>query len=313
MQGSLYMQISKVMKRFIIKIALFFALIVVADVLCGFALGYFAQHAKGGFSQRDTYICDKLETDILLMGSSRCVRHYNPQIISDSLGMSCYNSGQMGNGIILNYGSLRMIDERKKPKIVVYDIAPGFDIFLGDDNHRYLTWLKQHYERNGIADIFESVDPTEKYKMMSQMYRYNSRIIELMSDYLYPISNIRADGFSPHKGELDQTKIRSGVEKEKMLVVDSIKLAYINRMIDELDGAKLYFVVSPRWYGLDSVQFQPIIDICQEHSIPFIDFANNPKYVHQDIYFKDGNHMNELGADEFTKDLVACLKNSLLK
>lgn len=307
------MQISKDMKQFIIKIALFFTLIVVADILVGFALGYFAQHAKGGFSQRDTYICDKLETDFLLMGSSRCVRHYNPQIITDSLGLSCYNSGQMGNGIILNYGRLRMIDERKKPKVVIYDIAPDFDLFIGDDNHRYLSWLKQHYERNGIADIFECVDPTEKYKMMSQLYRYNSRIIELMSDYLHPISDATADGFSPLKGELDRTKIKTSSKRVKKLDVDKVKLDYINKLIDELDGVKLYFVVSPRWYGMDSVQIQPIIDICQKRNIPFIDFANNPKYVHQDIYFKDGNHMNERGANEFTRDLIGCLKNEMLQ
>ena len=296
------------MKRFIKNVTLFFVLIAVADVLCGFILGYFAKNAKGGFTRRDAYICDSMKTDILLMGSSRCVNHYNPQIITDSLGMSCYNSGQMGNGIILNYGRLKMIEERKKPKIVVYDIAPDFDLFVGEDNHRYLTWLKQHYERNGIADIFESVDATEKYKMVSQMYRYNSRIIELMTDYFYPIYDARADGFSPLKGELNRTKIKDSGENEKKLVVDSVKLDYINKLIDELDGVKLYFVVSPKWYGMDSLQFRPIRYICQERGIPFIDFANNPKYVHQDIFFKNGNHMNERGADEFTKDLIGCLK-----
>lgn len=313
MQVSLFTLISNFMKRFVIKIAIFFALVIVADVLCGFALGYFAQHAKGGFTQRDTYICDKLETDCLLMGSSRCVRHYNPQIITDSLGISCYNSGQMGNGIILNYGRLRMIDERKRPKVVIYDIFPDVDFFIGDDNHRYLTWLRQHYERNGVADIFESVDSTEKYKMVSQLYRYNSRIIELMTDYLHPITDARADGFSPLKGELDRTKIKIGGVKEKKQVVDTIKMNYINKLIDELDGCKLFFVLSPRWYGMDSVHFQPIINICQQRGIPFIDFANNPKYVHQDIYFKNGNHMNERGANEFTKDLIGYIKKEILQ
>ena len=63
---------------------------------------------------------------------------------------------------------------------------------------------------------------------------------------------------------------------------------------------------------MDSVRFQPIMEICQERDIPFIDFSNNPKYVHQDIYFKDGNHMNERGANEFTKELIGYLKNELL-
>lgn len=311
MPASLFTQISDAMKRFIIKIALFFALVVVADVLCGFTLGYFAKNAKGGFTQRDTYICDKLETDFLLMGSSRCVRHYNPQIITDSLGMTCYNTGQMGNGIILNYGRLRMIDERKKPKVVIYDITPNFDLFEGDDNHRYLTWLKQHYERNGIAEIFNSVDCTEKYKMMSQMYRYNSRIIELMTDYLHPISDSRANGFSPLKGEMDKTKIKIGGHKRKIAAIDNVKMNYIIKLCDELEGCSLYFVVSPNWYGMDSIMFKPIVDICQKRNIPFWDYSNNPKYVHRDEYFKDGSHMNARGADEFTKDLISNLRNNM--
>jgi hypothetical protein len=217
----------------------------------------------------------------------------------------------MGNGIILNYGRLRMIDDRQKPKAVIYDITPEFDLFVGDDNHRYLTWLKQHYERSGIAGIFESIDPTEKYKMASQLYRYNSRIIELMTDYMHPIYDARADGFSPLKGELDRTKIKDGGQEGKKLVADSVKLDYINKLIDELDECKLFFIVSPIWYGMDSIQLQPIIHICQERNIPFVDFANNPKYVHQDIYFKDGYHMNERGADVFTMDLIGCIKKEI--
>lgn len=299
------------MKRFLLKLGLFFALILVADIALGGALGYLANHAKGGFTQRDAYICNRLETDFLLMGSSRCVRHYNPQIITDSLGLSCYNTGQMGNGIILNYGRLRMMDERQKPKVVVYDINPEFDLLVGDDNHRYLTWLKQHYDREGIDEIFESVDKTEKYKMCSQMYRYNSRIIELLTDYLHPISNARGNGFSPLKGEIDKTKIRAISKEKKMPKVDSVKWEYINKLIDELEGSKLYFVVSPRWYGMDSIQFKPIMEVCKDRGIPFIDFSNNPKYVHHDEYFKNGNHMNARGADEFTKDFVTILKNQI--
>lgn len=296
------------MKRFLLKLGLFFSLILIADIALGGALGYLANHVKGGFTQRDAYICNRLETDFLLMGSSRCVRHYNPQIITDSLGLSCYNTGQMGNGIILNYGRLRMMDERQKPKVVVYDINPEFDLLVGDDNHRYLTWLKQHYDREGIDEIFESVDKTEKYKMCSQMYRYNSRIIELLTDFLHPISNARSNGFSPLKGEIHKTKIRAISREKKIPKVDSVKLEYINKLIDELEGSKLYFVVSPRWYGMDSIQFKPVMEVCKDRGIPFIDFSNDPKYVHHDEYFKNGNHMNARGADEFTRDLIANLK-----
>ena len=195
---------------------------------------------------------------------------------------------------------------------MIYDLQPGFDLLVGDDNHRYLTWLKGHYEREGIAAIFERVDKTEKYKMLSQMYHYNSRLVELLTDRFHPISEARADGFCPLKGKMDHSKIRKSVtdnfEENKQYAFDTLKLSYINKMIDDFAGSKIYFVVSPIWYGMDTLQFQPVKEMCRERGVPFIGFSNNPKYVHHDEYFKNGSHMNERGADEFTRDLVANLK-----
>lgn len=292
------------MSRFLLQLTLFLAIIVGVDYIAGFAFRYLEKNAKGGMTFRDTYICDKLETDILISGSSRCVRHYNPQIITDSLGLTCYNSGQMGNGVILNYGRLLMVNERRKPLLVIYDLHPSFDLLHGEDNHKYLSWLKSHYERDGIAEIFESVDKTEKYKMMSKMYRYNSRIVELLTDYIHPIDNARNNGFSPLKGELDLTKIRENNNETKSYIMDNLKLSYIEKMIEETNGGGIVFVVSPSWYGMDSLQFAPVKEMCKQRKIPFYDFSNNSKYVHNDKYFKDGLHMNECGADEFTRELA---------
>ena len=265
------------MKQFVLKVLVFFAIIAIVDIAGGWGLKWLATHARGGFTLRDN------------------------------------NSGQMGNGIILNYGRLKMINERQKPKLVVYDLHPGFDMLVGDDNHRYLTWLKGHYDRDGIADIFCSVDNTERYKMISQLYRYNSRIIELVSDYLQPLSHSKPDGFSPLKGSLDRLKIRNKSQIEHVYRFDELKLAYINKYIQEVGADHIVFVVSPSWYGMDSLQFAPVEDICKKKHIAFYNFSNSPKYVHHDEYFKDGNHMNADGADEFTKDLVKVLcKDSLL-
>ncbi len=298
------------MKRFIIQVVAFLAIVVVVDIACGFAFKQVESNAKGGFTYRDNYICDNLETDVLVSGSSRCVRHYNPQIISDSLGLTCYNSGQMGNGIILNYGRFRMVEERKNPKIIIYDLHPGFDLLVGDDNHRYLTWLKSHYDRDGIADIFESIDKTEKVKMLSKMYCYNSRWVEIMMDFMHPISDARKDGFSPLLGEMDKTKVHTETATTmRNYDFDDLKIDYLKKLIDESKGSKLYIVVSPIWYGMDTLQFEPIKQICQERGVPFIDFSNNPKYVHHDEYFKDGYHMNVRGANEFSKDMIQIIRS----
>ena len=89
---------------------------------------------------------------------------------------------------------------------------------------------------------------------------------------------------------------------------DPLKIEYLNKFIDEADGVKLIFTVSPMWYGIAPEQLSAIKDICQHSEIPFIDFSNDPKYVHNNEYFKDGSHLNAKGADEFTKDLIIELK-----
>ena len=151
--------------------------------------------------------------------------------------------------------------------------------------------------------------------MQSKMYRYNSRWVEILIDYVHPISNARSDGFEPLRGTMDKMKIRTGTEEESVeqYYYDPVKLDYLGKLVEEASGSKLLFVVSPIWYGMDSRQFEPVIRLCQEKGIPFYDFSNDPKYVHCDEYFKDGNHMNERGADEFTRDLMKYLRKEILQ
>ncbi len=291
------------MKNFFIKLSILCVLIVCIDLFVGKTLNFMQSNAKGGMTYRDKFICNELETDILLCGSSRCVHHYNPKIITDSLHLTCYNSGQDGNGIIMTYGRLEIIMDRMTPKAIVYDVIPEFDLLGGEDNHKYLTWLKPYYDHESIKNIFLSVDKTERFKMMSQMYRYNSHIIEVMADFIHPIINTEDNGYVKLEGEMDKLKIKESSPLPQNYIYDPLKLEYINKLIDKTEG-KLIFVVSPIWYGMDTTQIKPLMDICKQKGIPFLDFSNDSKYVHNDLYFKDGNHLNERGADEFTRDLV---------
>ena len=297
------------MKKFILKTVIFLAIIVIIDSVAGYTFDYLYTNAKGGMTLRDNYICNELKTDILLCGSSRCVHHYNPQIFTDSTHMSCYNSGQDGNGIILLCGRLQMIKKRMTPKLVIYDINPEFDLLQGDDDHMYLTWLKPYYAQKKIKDIFLSVDSTEQWKMLSNMYRYNSHIIEICIDYFHPMISPNKNGFWPQQGEMNKLKIREEDHiPQNMYVFDPLKVYYLERYAESLDD-KIVFCVSPIWYGMDTKQLSPIIELCKKKGIEFIDFSNNPKYVRNDYYFTDGSHLNSIGADEFTKDLIVELRN----
>ena len=307
MQTSLFMRISN-MKKFILKIVVLFAIIVVIDIAFGRVMNYVVNHIEVGGQGRDNYICNQSEDDILIFGSSRAVHHYNAQMIEDSLEMSCYNCGEDGNGIILNYGRLMMIKERKTPRIIICDINPPFDLFK-NDNHKYLGWLKARYDRNGISDIFYSIDRTEKYKMMSQMYRYNSKFLQNIFVYFTSVSyDGGIKGYRPVNEEFDPMKVVENNDQNVDYTFDPIKISYIEQFIDLTKEAKVYFVVSPVWYGMDTNTLKPIKDICEKRNIPLIDYSNSSKYVHNNLYFKDGMHLNAIGADEFSRDIINSIK-----
>lgn len=311
MPDSLFMQTFNFidMKKFLLRVIIFLACLFIVDMVAGMVFPWLVSKAKGGDNWRNNYICDKTNEDILIFGSSRAIHHYNPTIISDSLDMSCYNCGQDGNGIILNYGRYNMIRQRYMPKIVIYDIQPSYDLVIGDDNHQYLKWLKAYYDRIGVPEIFESVDKTEKYKMMSNLYRYNSSFLQIISDCIHPLQSSGQNGFRPLYGEMDRTKISKKRRREEMVRYDSLKLMYWRKFIDKNRGVKLVFVISPTWDGMNLFDYKPIQELCHDKGILFINFANNPKYMHNYAYFKDGGHLNSVGADEFTKDLMIVLKD----
>ena len=284
-----------------------FAIIVFLDNIFGIAMNYVVNHIQVGGQGRDNYICNTANEDILIFGSSRAVHHYNATMFEDSLGLSCYNCGDDGNGIILSYGRLTMAKERHQPKIIIQDVSTSFDL-LKNDNHKYLGWLKARYERSGIPVIFDDIDKTEHYKMLCQMYRYNTKFLQTLFVYFTSISaDAGIKGFRPIKKKFDPMKVSKGLKPEKY-EFDDLKIAYINKFIDLSKGSQLFFVISPMWYGMDTAKVAPLKSICQQRSIPFLDFSNDPKYVHRNEYFKDGTHLNARGADEFTKDLIIELR-----
>ena len=287
---------------------MYISIIIVVDIIIGHCMSYLINNVKGGDNWRNNYICKTTNEDVLIFGSSRAFHHYNPQVIIDSLNLSCYNCGQDGNGIILNYGRLLMILQRYQPKVIIYDISTSFDYFA-NDNHKYLGRLKPYYDEKGIKELFNSVDQTERWKMLSSMYRYNSSFLQIISDYFHPIQQVGNKGFRPLKGSFDPMKIRNNKDNEdNEIMYDTLKIDYIHKFISLCNNTTLIFTHSPIWYGLDSTKLDIIKNICKKNKIPFLYFSNNPKYVHNDSLFKDGSHLNEKGANEFTKYLIRKLR-----
>ena len=169
------------LKTFIKKLLIFIILLFVADRVTGYIMQYLYNNA-GGVYARENYIRNEVMSDILVFGSSRATHHYVPSIISDSLGMSCYNCGSDGNGIVYVYGRLQNIYARYTPKMIILDLYAPLDIEK-NDNTTYLKYLRPDYGKNNdITELFNKVDKTELLKMQLFTYRYNSTIEKIFSN-----------------------------------------------------------------------------------------------------------------------------------
>ena len=293
------------MRKFLIKLAVFAVLLFGIDRGIGAAMSYFSDHAIGGYTAHHNYMNDEMSKDVLIFGSSRAVHHYDSKMIEDSLGMTCYNCGQDGGGIILNYGEWLMIKEHCQPKMIIYDLEGAFDEYITEPNTKYLGWLKPYYDRKGIKEIFDDVDDTEKWKMNSMMYRHNSKILQVLSDYFYPVYAVDPYGFLPMNLQMDtmqvkKTRGKTPVEHKE----DTLKMRYFEKFIESLGDTKLVIAVSPIWYGSTKGVNPPIWELCEKYQIPFISYANDERFVHNNDYFYNGTHLNAKGAEVFTEDFI---------
>ena len=255
------------MKNFISKVVIFLIGLVVLDFLVGVGGRYLVSHAKGGDTGLNNYICHHMKDQCIIFGSSRGMHHYDPDIIQDSLGMSCWNCSLDGNGIILMYGRYKMLSARYVPKLLIYDVQAGFDLLEGD-NHSYLGGLRYYYDESGIDSIFWNVDYTERFKMLSSCYRYNSCWLQLISDNIHPLQNSER-GYRPVDKKMQYKPSRSK-EVHKDYRYDKLKLYYLEKLVKECkaNGTKLIFAISPQYETFSDKEYQPLKELCRNFNIP---------------------------------------------
>lgn len=288
-------------KSLLRRIFLFIILMFLVDFLFGKCMDFINTHTEKGDYGRNNYICNEADQEILIFGSSRAIHHYNPDIFKNKLALSCYNCGEDGMGIILSYGRYKLAQRKSQPKIIIYDIEPSFDL-LKNDNSKYLGFLRPFYDVPGIDSIFFRVNPNEQYKMLSNLYRYNSRWIDILAQYCSKSTLLAKDyTYSPLKKTLDYEPEKYVFSQESDC--DSLKLYYLERFIKDCkaNGTKLVFAISPVYGESRNRLLQPFVNICESFQIPLFDHFGDEIFTKNRDAFKDKQHLNSSGAEHYSE------------
>jgi len=298
------------MKKFVLKVLLFFACVVVMDLAFGQIFSFLRSHAKGGSTANCEYIANRATDDIIILGSSRATHHYVPQIIEDSLGVSCYNCGEEGNGVVLAYGRLKMLTNRYKPKLVIYEITPGYDYGTNEPNNKYLGYLRAYYNKDGISELFDDFDDDLSWlKMQSKMYQNTSRLLPDIADNVLGRDNNQ--GYSPLKGKLSETKRLAAPVDRIALEVDALKLSYVQKLINlcQEKDIPLLFMMSPWYnYGDNLIEYKPALQLCEQNHVTVVNSINESVFSENASLFQDISHLNNEGAEMYTRSILPVVK-----
>jgi len=286
-------------------IILFFGLIIAINLVGGFILKKKFQNITSGFYGKINESI-KSDSEIFILGSSRAKHHYNPLIISSSTGFTTYNTGLGGYGLFLNYAILNERIKNNKPKIVILDLSPN-TMIKGANSYSKLDKLLPYYENySSFKEVIHLNSEFSKLEILSSLYIYNSTFYELAITFFKKdkIDN----GFIALNGKIDRRKFNS-IELENYENFDNNKINYLNKIIDLCINNKilLFGIVSPTYLKFD--KNNRIIDefkliFHKKGNYNFYDYSNYSKLYKKEKYFKDQLHMNNFGADLFSKEIV---------
>lgn len=294
------------MKRIIKYTLIAVVCLVAVDFAVGLLGAKLVRGGKGGDTAHFEYVNHASRDSVLIFGSSRAMRHYVPTVLEDSLGVSVYNAGAEGNGIILAYMQLQTLLQHHKPKMIIYDVYPPFDLAEGD-NSKYLGRQRYFYgETPQVDSVFWRISPAERVKMLSNMYRYNSDLLQLVADNLSP-KHADVKGYRPQQGTTDFI-----IEKDADFKLDSLKLDYFNRFIDlcRANNIDLRLFFSPRYYGDNqpSPGYEAARTVAAAKGLTIHDYLQASPFDTDKSLFKDSQHLNDPGAQTYTKQIVRGLR-----
>ena len=300
------------MKKFLLKVALFFVLVAVLDVICGWGFDILRSKARGGQTHKNEYIANECVDDILILGSSKADHHYVPGVFEDSLGLTCYNAGEMGCGIIPAYVRYKMVSERKKPKLVIYEVTPGYDYLVDDGYSSYLGVIRQYTGNKMVRDVYTDFsDGLERLRLVSNMYRNNSKLIMNAKDLLAKPDEFK--GYEPLYGKMSTPKENSSEKLDKAVSIDMLKWLYMERLVADIktDEVPVVFIISPSYCGLLSANYVPIIQFCEDNDVPLVNNIGNVSFVRNNEYFQDATHLNHVGAVAYSQWMAPQIKKYL--
>ena len=293
---------------FLIKGIFFFFFLVFIDLISGFLFDSLYSISKSGVAYQENQVFYKTKDSILIFGSSRAAFHYQPEIITEQTGLSCYNAGREGMGIYFHYAALLATLERYNPKIIVLDLDFR-DVYYrgGSFGKDVFSDLAPFYGKiNCEFDDYICRNFYDPILYRSNLIKYNKKFFNILTANVIK-NNDNSKGYIPLKGEWNG--------KEKVLKGDVFKISpelikSVNGFISKAKShnIKVVLVISPTFKKINPEFFKIANEIAILHGVKLISYYGDKDFILNKSLFHDSEHLNNKGAILFSQKVASQIK-----
>ena len=308
-------------KRGIYQVFVFLITLIICDFIFGIFSKAIFNSQKSGKYARLTYIVKTDTSAIIVLGSSHAMKHYDPEILQDSLHESVFNYGTMGQKLLFNEAIYEIRESRSIPKMIILNVDADW-FFDKHNQQERMSDLFPYY--NSVGDIiFKSFSRKDKFlghlKLLSKTFPYNSTVVHVIKYKLKPQYDIK--GYAPLYEVVDSLQWESQLNADKgkpemkrlRPECDSSLVKLFSQFIDDINrnNIRLFVVISPDLLKPDypEIYVDNIIkEICNKRNTPLFDFSNGDIFNNNRRLFSDFGHLNDSGARMFTRLLTDSIK-----
>ena len=265
----------------------------------------------------------KVNSDLLIFGSSRAWIHIDPTMISDSLGISSYNLGIDGHNFWLQDLRYReLLKHNKRPKFIIcsldyFTLKKNKELY---NSEQFLPYMLRNKDIKNSTISYEGFS-TIDYEIPLLRYYGNYNAVETALRFSLgrlsnPITRVKGYQGRDEVWNSDFDNAKASIKRLEV-TLDKPTLVLFENFLKECksNNIKLIFVYTPEYIeGQKFVSNREQIfglykKFSEEYQIPFYDFSND-SISYQKKHFYNASHLNKLGSQLFTKKLIDTLKSS---
>lgn len=299
------------------RLFLKYMLIVIAGlVVCDIIVSFVVEKIETDKSSPALYSVCHASSEIAIMGSSRASHHYIPKVLSDSLHLSAHNYGIGGQNIFIHYLMLEMLLEKasEKPGIVILELSTidVYDTPQWNEETMNIAYPYYHKEKCVRELLTDVLDPKETFFVKySGLYRHNSKYITYLGQMITGADNDSSDGYLPLLKQWNDT---AKYGEEENTIIHPLKVKYIHKYVElcKKNSIKLIFAVSPYYKKLPAKQnwVAEIERIARNNDIPFLYHEKDTMFLEHREWFNDPYHLNDKGANIYTRMVCSEIKDA---